>query len=121
MSPISVVFDVGNVLVDRLAERGVPLFAITNFGTGFWERFRPTAPVLDRFRDIVVSGAVRMIKPDPAIFRLARERFGLEGGEALFIDDRPENVEAARGEGFAGHHFCDAQTLETELASLGLL
>ena len=42
-----------------LAERGVPLFAVTHFGTAFWERFHPTAPVLGHFRDIVVSGEVR--------------------------------------------------------------
>lgn len=108
-------------LVGRLAARGVPLFAITNFGVTFWECFRPTAPVLEHFRDIVVSGEERMIKPDPAIFRLARERFGLEPGEALFIDDREENVAAALREGFAGHHFRDAKGLEAELARRGLL
>lgn len=110
-----------NPLVGRLAERGVPLFAITNFGTAFWERFRPTAPVLDHFRDIVVSGEVGIIKPDPAIYTLARDRFGIGEGEALFIDDREENVEAARRKGFVGHHFRGAAALESELTALHLL
>ena len=39
-------------LVERLDDAGVPLFAITNFGHEFWEGFRPTQPVFDRFRDI---------------------------------------------------------------------
>ncbi|MCA1748432.1 MAG: HAD family hydrolase [Parasphingopyxis sp.] len=108
-------------LVDRLAERGVPLFAITNFGTDFWARFRPTAPILEHFRDIVVSGEVRMIKPDPAIFDLARGRFALETGEGLFIDDRAENARAAEENGFVGHHFRDAATLRAELVRHGLL
>lgn len=108
-------------LVEALDANRVPLFAITNFGTEFWARFRPTAPVIGRFRDIVVSGEVGMIKPDPAIFRLARERFGLAPGEALFIDDREDNAAASAEQGFVGHHFRDADTLRTELEALGLL
>lgn len=95
-------------LVERLAEAGVPLFGITNFSAEFWAMFRPTAPVFDHFRDIVVSGAERLVKPDPAIYALARRRFGLEDGEALFIDDNPANVEAARNAGWHAHRFIDA-------------
>ena len=43
-------------LVRALDARGVPQFAITNFGADAWAMFRPTFPVLDHFRDIVVSG-----------------------------------------------------------------
>ena len=56
----------------------MPLFAITNFGHEFWEGFRPTRPIFDRFRDIIVSGTERLVKPDPAIYRLAIERFGID-------------------------------------------
>lgn len=108
-------------LVERLADADVPIYGITNFGTEFWDMFRPTAPIFDRFRDIIVSGEHGMIKPDPAIFRLALDRFGLAGPEALFIDDRPDNVRAAESCGFAGHHFRDAATLEAELDRHGLL
>jgi 2-haloacid dehalogenase len=110
-----------HALIDRLAERDVPLYAITNFGTELWARFRPTAPVIDHFRDIVISGEEKLLKPDPAIYRLALERFGLEPGEGLFIDDREENVRAAETEGFAGHHFRDAERLEAALSNWGVL
>lgn len=110
-----------HVLVDALAARGVPLFAITNFGTEFWELFRPTAPVIDRFGDIVISGEEKMIKPDPAIYRLALDRFGLEPGRAMFIDDREENVRAGEAEGFVGHHFRNADSLADDLRAKGLL
>lgn len=108
-------------IVQELAARGVPLFAITNFGEEFWDQFRPTQPVFDHFRDIVVSGSERLVKPDPAIYHLALSRFGLAPGEAIFIDDSLPNVIAAREHGFAGHHFTDAATLRSELAMLGLL
>ncbi|HMS20207.1 HAD family phosphatase [uncultured Sphingorhabdus sp.] len=108
-------------IVEELARRDVPLFAITNFGAEFWAMFRPTQPIFNHFRDIVVSGEERLVKPDAEIYQLALRRFGLAEGEGLFIDDNLPNVEAARANGFHAHHFIDAPTLRVELAALGLL
>lgn len=108
-------------VVDELAARGVPLFAITNFGAEFWDMFRSTQPIFDLFGDIIVSGVEKLVKPDPAIYALALERFGLQPGEAIFVDDNHANVISARANGFAAHHFTDADTLRSELKSLGLL
>ena len=108
-------------LVERLDAAGVPLFAITNFGHEFWEAFRPTQPVFDRFRDIVVSGTEKLMKPDPAIYRLAIERFSIDPAGALFIDDVAKNIEGAESVGIAGHRFVDAATLEADLAARGYL
>jgi 2-haloacid dehalogenase len=108
-------------LIERLARRGHPLYAITNFGAEFWEDFRPTAPVLDHFRDIVVSGREKLAKPDPAIYRLAEQRFGLDAGTMLFIDDNAANIAAARDEGWQVHHFTGADRLEADLSERGLI
>ncbi|WP_454886105.1 HAD family hydrolase [Sphingomonas oryzagri] len=109
-------------LVADLDGRQVPLYAITNFSHEFWPPFRAReAALFDRFRDIVVSGEEKLIKPDPAIYALALERFGLTPGEALFVDDRADNVEAGECAGFLGHRFIDASTLRTALEQLGLL
>ncbi|WP_447758060.1 HAD family hydrolase [Sphingopyxis fribergensis] len=108
-------------LVERLDAAGVPLFAITNFGHEFWEGFRPTQPVFDRFRDIVVSGTEKLMKPDPAIYRLAIERFGIDPEGALFIDDVAANIAGAESVGIAGHLFVGAATLEAELLARGYL
>lgn len=108
-------------LVEQLAQRGVPLFGITNFSHEFWPPFRATAPVFDHFTDIIVSGEERLVKPDPAIYALALRRFGLARGEAIFVDDRAENVAAAVASGFAGHHFTGHDALAADLAALGLL
>jgi len=97
------------------------LFAITNFAAEFWDMFRPVAPIFDRFEDIVVSGAERLFKPEPEIYRLALRRFGLAPGEGLFIDDRIENVRGAKAEGFAAHHFTGVAALRQRLAADGLL
>ncbi|WP_077147887.1 HAD family phosphatase [Sphingopyxis sp. KK2] len=108
-------------LVERLDAAGVPLFAITNFGHDFWEGFRPTQPVFDRFRDIIVSGTEKLMKPDPAIYALAIERFGIDPAGAFFIDDVAANVAGAESVGIAGHQFIDAATLERELVGRGYL
>jgi 2-haloacid dehalogenase len=108
-------------LVERLDAAGVPLFAITNFGHDFWEGFRPTQPIFDRFRDIIVSGTEKLVKPDPAIYRLAIERFGIDPAGALFVDDVAANVAGAESVGIAGHQFVDSGTLERELAARGYL
>ena len=108
-------------IVAELDDRGVPLFAITNFSDEFWAMFRPTAPIFDRFRDIVVSGTEQLFKPEPEIYRLALRRFGLAPGEGLFVDDRIENVRGGKAEGFPGHHFTNAASLRQRLVAEGLL
>ncbi|MCP2018577.1 MAG: HAD-IA family hydrolase [Erythrobacter sp.] len=110
-----------HALVERLDARGIPLFAITNFGAEFWAGFRPTAPIFDRFGQIVVSGEEKLAKPDPAIFALAQDRFGKPAEAMLFIDDNPANVEAAAACGWQVHHFTQASALEGDLASRGLI
>ena len=103
-------------LIEHLAKREVPLFAITNFGAEFWEQFFPSEPVLSHFRDIVVSRQEQIAKPDPAIFKLAERRFGYRAGEMLFVDDNAANIAAARALDWQVHHFRDAGELERDLA-----
>ncbi len=108
-------------LLLALKAAGVPLYGLTNWPA---ETFPPPGPdyqFLEHLDEVVVSGEVRMRKPDPAIYRLALERFDLAPEDALFVDDLSENVAAARDIGIRGHHFQDAKALEAELKTLGLL
>ena len=109
-------------LVEELDAAGVPLFAITNFSGEFWIPFRAReAAIFDRFRDIVVSGDEKLVKPDAAIYRLALDRFGLKPDEAVFVDDREDNIAGAEAVGIPGLLFTDAPTLRRDLVRLGLL
>ena len=109
-------------IVEALDARGVPLFAITNFSADFWPPFvAKERAFFDRFRDIVVSGEVKLLKPDPAIYWLALDRFRLKPADALFVDDRQINVDAALAIGMAAHLFTDAADLRARLESEGLL
>lgn len=109
-------------LVAQLDARGVPLFGITNFSADFWPPFRTReAAFFDRFRDIVVSGEENVMKPDPAIYRLALARFGLRPDEALFVDDRQINVDGAEAIGIRSHLFVGADDLRARLEAEDLL
>jgi 2-haloacid dehalogenase len=110
-----------HAIVRELSDNKIPLFVITNFGAEFWDRFRPAQPIFDHFGDILVSGVEKLIKPDPAIYALALDRFGLQPGEAIFIDDNHDNVVSARANGFLAHHFQDAASLRRELTALNLI
>ena len=108
-------------LVRRLAGRGVPLYALTNFGAEFWARFRLAQPIFDLFADVVVSGEERSAKPEARIYEIAETRFGVAPSALFFTDDNPANVAAAAARGWQAHLFTDASTLERELAASGLL
>ena len=108
-------------LIRAIEEAGYPQFAITNFGAEFWEQFYPSEPVLEHFRDIVVSGQERLTNPDPAIFELAARRFGFAPRELLFIDDNLANIESARALGWQVHHFEHASGLRSDLEASSIL
>ncbi|HEX8528081.1 HAD family hydrolase [Allosphingosinicella sp.] len=109
-------------IVEALDERGVPLFAITNFSADFWPPFAEReSAFFARFRDIVVSGREKLLKPHPELYRRALDRFGIAPDEALFVDDRPINVHGAQAVGMRGHLFTGAEGLRRRLEAEGLL
>ncbi|MCK0115488.1 HAD family phosphatase [Isoptericola sp. S6320L] len=107
-------------LVDELASAGVRLYGLTNWAADTFHHAVPAAPAIGRLRDVVVSGRVHLAKPDPAIFRLAAARFAVEPARAVFVDDTPRNVEAARAVGFRAVHFTGTGALRAALADLGV-
>lgn len=109
-------------LLDRLRAAGHPLYAITNFAAETWPLALEVHPRLGQvFRDVVVSGYERMLKPAPEIYRLLLARNGLEAGDCLFIDDNAANAEGARAVGMQAHHFTTPDELHADLARRGLL
>ena len=112
----------GSVEVLReLDESGYPLFALTNWSAETFPLSRELYPFLDTFDDIVVSGEVGLIKPDPEIFDLLTERTGLDPQTSVFIDDSIANVLTARHLGFEGVLFEGAGGLREDLSRLGVL
>ncbi|MBP2311139.1 HAD family hydrolase [Azospirillum soli] len=105
----------------ELKERETPLYSITNFSADKLALTRKRFDFLNVFDGIVVSGEERLVKPDPAIFELLLERYGLTASDCFFIDDNAANVEAARDTGMVAHQFTGAERLRRELEGVGLL
>jgi len=107
-------------VVTDLRDSGIPLYALTNWSAETFALARPRYPFLDWFAGIVVSGAEGIRKPDPRIFRLLLDRYGLRAATTVFIDDVEENTRAAAALGFAVVHFQGGDALRRDLARLGL-
>jgi 2-haloacid dehalogenase len=107
-------------IVEELHERGVPQYGLTNMPHEAWPPIRDAWPVMGGLAGVVVSGTERLAKPDPAIFELAIERFGLDPGRTVFVDDVARNVAGAESSGFRALLFTDAATLRADLRELGL-
>jgi len=108
-------------IAGELKAAGVPLYALTNWSAETFPSQRARFSFLDWFDGIVVSGAEGTMKPDPRIFRILLERFGLAANEAVFVDDNPKNAQAAGALGIHGIHFQSPAQLRRELAALALL
>lgn len=110
-------------VLEELVAAGVPLWALTNWSSETFALVRPdpTFAFLGHFRTIFVSGELRLVKPDPAIYRHVLDAIGTAPSNCLFIDDSAKNVDAAKAVGMAAHRFTDAAALRAELTDLGLL
>jgi putative hydrolase of the HAD superfamily len=109
-------------LVERLVDAGHAVYFLSNMPQPYAAYLERRHAVVGRFRDGVFSGRVGLIKPDPAIYALAAQRFGIVGEPAVFIDDLRRNVDAAaQAQGWRPLHFASADACERELAALGLL
>ena len=107
-------------LHDELVEAEVPTFAITNFSWEKWVSCLGEWSFLEKFDGVVVSGLEGLVKPDPRIYRVFCERYGLAPDSCVFIDDSEANVISARKFGMDAIHFTDPAALRKELLGRGL-
>ncbi|WP_246179652.1 HAD family hydrolase [Microvirga thermotolerans] len=107
-------------LLERLRGAGVPNYCITNFSGPKFNLSKKRFPFLDGFDGIVVSGDERLLKPEPAIYKLLLDRYGLEADRCIFIDDSKANVEGARAVGMHAIHFVEPMDLAAELSRFGI-
>ena len=105
----------------ELKRREVPLYAITNWSAETYPLCQKRFEFLSWFRAVVVSGNEGVMKPDPRIFRVLFERYGVAPASAVFIDDVSDNAAAASALGIHGIHFRSPDQLRRELVSVGML
>ena len=91
--------------IRELKGRGLRLGLLTNNVKEFGDHWRTMFPLEELFEEVVDSSHVGMRKPEREIYALTCSRMGVEPGEAVFIDDNLDNVEAARAYGMEAVHF----------------
>lgn len=108
-------FPYAGSLVRGLKEKGYAVYLLSNYP----KRLSDVHFSKFTFRDVldgkVVSGHEGVSKPDPAIYHRLEEKYGIRLDESIFIDDRGNNVEAARKLGMDGILFTGYEDLIAEL------
>ncbi len=107
-------------IFDALLAGGRDVTALTNFAADTFEEARGMYPFLDRFRGVTVSGRVRVMKPELAIYRHHERAFGLDPAATLFFDDNAANVAGARAAGWNSEQFVGAGRMRADLARYGV-
>jgi putative hydrolase of the HAD superfamily len=105
-------------LLHRLHDQGHRLYFLSNMPEPYAVHLESTHAFFSRFTDGVFSSRVKLIKPEPAIFELATQRFGIEPSQTVFIDDVAKNVEIARAHGWHAIQFITAKQVEADLEAL---
>lgn len=108
-------------LLRALRARGVPVFALTNFGIGSFEIAEAEYDFLSEFDRRYISGHMGVIKPEPEIYAMVEADCGIAPDRLLFTDDRADNIAAARARGWRAHRFEGAAGWAAELVAHGLL
>jgi 2-haloacid dehalogenase len=108
-------------ILAELRTNGVPLYALSNWSAETFPNAQRRFDFLQWFRGILLSGEVRLIKPDPRIYELFLQTFDVDPAQAVYIDDVPANVEAAISAGMHGIVFSSAEKLRLDLTRLGLV
>ncbi len=103
-------------LIQRLKASGkYAIYGLTNWSMETFPQARERFEVLQQIDNYVVSGDVKLIKPDPRIFKLLLDRFGLKAEDCTFVDDNPDNVEAAKKLGMQGVVFKGVESLDFDV------
>jgi 2-haloacid dehalogenase len=108
-------------ILGELRSAGTPLYALSNWSIETFPIAQKRFEFLKWFRGVLLSGEVRLTKPDRRIFELFLKTFAIEPARAVYIDDRRDNVEAASALGMRGLLFTDPRCLRTELVRIGLI
>ena len=107
-------------ILQSLKSSGYLLYGLSNWPEEKYKLVRPRYAFFDWFDDIVISGEVKIAKPDEGIFTLLLERIHREPCQCLYIDDSIANIEVARGIGFKTIHYLSAEQLRDALAGCGI-
>ena len=108
-------------LLEKLKQTGISLYGLSNWSTETFGMVRNEFEFFNLFDEILLSGEVKLIKPEPEIFEVFLQRISRPASECLFIDDSEPNIITARKMGFDTVHFISPEHLKNELEVRQLL
>ena len=108
-------------LLRMLKETGISLYGLSNWSAETFAMVNHEFKFFNLFDEIVLSGEVKLIKPEPEIFELFLQKIGKPADQCLFIDDSEANIATARKLGFDTVHFISPEHLQNELRIRQLL
>lgn len=108
-------------LLRALRARGVPVFALSNFGRDSFAYARTHYDFLSEFDRPYISGHMGVIKPDPRIYEMVETDCGIAPDRLLFTDDRADNIAAADARGWQTHLFTSVDGWAARLVAEQLL
>lgn len=108
-------------ILKQIKQSNMPLYALTNWSAETFPFARRRFDFLTWFDDILVSGEVKLRKPDLKIYQLLFEKFNINPSTTLFIDDTYENIVAAQQSGMQTIHFENPQQMRRELTEYCLI
>ncbi len=118
---------IGNVhwetieVMKQLKDAGYSLYGLSNWSAETFPYAREKYDFFDLLDDMVISGTVGFVKPEPEIYRILLEKIGQPAQACLFIDDALPNIEQAQKMGFTAIHYRSAEQLRLELQDLKVL
>jgi len=108
-------------IMKQLKAKGYPLYGLSNWSAETFPYAREKYDFFDLFDDMVISGEVKLVKPDPAIFHLMLQRIKRPAAECLLIDDSADNIVTAQSLGLHAIRFESPEQLAVDLKRLRLL
>ncbi len=109
------IFEESVDILKKLKNKNYECYVLSNWSAETFAGMIDDYPFLKLFDGLLISGEDKLIKPDHAIYQLARDRFNLNPEETVFIDDKRENIEAAKGLDFKTIHLTDPNIIKTEI------
>jgi 2-haloacid dehalogenase len=107
-------------IMESLIAQGRDVTMLTNFAADTFAQAREIFPFLNKPRGVTVSGEIRLIKPDVAIYEKHARDFDLDPAATIFIDDNADNVKGAHAAGWQAVQFIDAKMLRQDLAGFDI-
>ena len=109
------VFEESVDILKKLKDKNYDCYVLSNWSAETFAGMIDDYPFLKLFDGLLISGEDKLMKPDLAIYELAKNRFNLNPEETIFIDDKRENIEAAKGLDFKTIHLADPKNIEIEI------